>query len=305
MGAAEDIQAEIARIADEFSGEISVAATNLRTGEHVEFNSREAFPASSVIKVPILVTLFHRAERGAVHLDRRRTMHEEDRVPGSGVLKLLSGGLTLTVADAAALMIAVSDNTAANLVIDQLGGIAEVNRAMTELGLHSIRLKNRLDFDVIGRDIAHLGVASTNDLDTLAQAIAHRTAFSPAVSEACEKLLSQQQYLDQVLRYVSVAPYAEELRIVQPVVSASKTGFYPGVRNDMGIVRFRGTGFTYAACTRGSDDTLFAPEDEGEVTNGRIGHLLLRHWWPEDAGPAPVADSPYLRRGGGSMRSST
>ncbi|WP_121150916.1 hypothetical protein [Microbacterium sp. AG1240] len=97
-----------------------------------------------------------------------------------------------------------------------------------------------------------------------------------------------------MLRYIKVAPYAEELRIVQPVVSASKTGFYPGVRSDMGIVRFRGTGFSYAASTRGSHDLLFAPEDEGEITNGKVGHALLRHWWPEQWGPAPLVDSPHL-----------
>ena len=204
--------------------------------------------------------------------------------------------MTLTVEDAAKLMIAISDNTAANLILDQLGGISIVNEAMKNLGLDTIRLLSRIDFEIISHDVANLAVASSADLDSLSFMVATGTAFSQAVSAATELLLSQQQYLDQVLRYVKVMPYAEEFREVQPVVSATKTGFHPGVRSDTGIVRFNGGGFTFAASTRGSRDRLFSSEDEGEIANGLIGRLLTEYWWPARSGPVPVIDSPYVRQ---------
>lgn len=293
-----ELERRIAVVADVFSGELSVSATHLATGETVELQAGAAYPVSSVMKLGILLTLLRDVEADRVALDTRVDLLDVDRVPGSGILKLLRSGLRPTVEDLATLMVAVSDNTAANLLLDRVGGIGAVNAAMRSLGLTTFHLLNRLDFDVIGVDIALLGHASTHDLDALCRRIALGSAFSPTVSGAAERLLSTQQHLDQALRYLRVAPYAEELHLVQELVTASKTGFSPGVRADAGIVRFGSAGFTYAVATRRSSDRLFAPEDESEVALGLVGRFLTEYWWPAEAGPAPLVDTPYLRQYG-------
>ena len=91
----DEVLDEIKSIAASFSGELSMSATNLRTQERIQFNADTPFPVASVIKLPILVALLRSVEKGDVALDRPIKMRSEDRVPGSGVLKLLAGGLTL------------------------------------------------------------------------------------------------------------------------------------------------------------------------------------------------------------------
>lgn len=289
------IQQRIEAVGAHFSGELSVSAANLTTGETIEVNSSAVLPTASVIKVPILIALLRAVANGDADLDTRMTMTAEERTGGSGVLRLFAGGLQPTVHDVTTIMIAVSDNTATNMIIDLLGGVDVVDRAMVDLGLPGIRLFNRVDFDIINDDASNLGVASTSDLRRLNVLIAEGKAFSPFVSQTAEKIMSTQQYLDQGMRYVLLNPYAGDLGVVADITAATKTGFITGVRVDSGIVRFGpGGGFAYALANRGSSDHTFLPESEGAIANGVIGRALTEYWWPGEPGTAPVVGSPFL-----------
>jgi beta-lactamase class A len=285
----------IATAAARFSGELSVSASNLSTGEAVELNAQSVMPTASVIKQPILVALLRQVAEGHVDLASRMTMEADDRVGGSGILKVFSGGLQPTVEDVATLMIALSDNTATNMIVDLIGGVGVVNRAMSDLGLPGIELINRIDFDIINDDASNLALASTHDMRVLNELIATERAFSPFVSRETERIMATQQYLDQGLRYVLVNPYAVELGVTAEISSASKTGFISGVRVDSAIVRFgAGGGFVYSLANRHSEDRTFLPEAEGALVNGYVGRALTEYWWPGAPGTAPVADSPLL-----------
>jgi beta-lactamase class A len=279
-----ELQSRLEEIAATFSGQLGVA-----------IDADVVFPTASVIKVPVLVAVLREVEAGGLDLARRVELTAEDRVGGSGILKVLQPGLAMSLEDVLVLMIALSDNTATNLAIDLLGGVDAVNTAMSDLGLGTIMLHNRVDFELIGDDASGFGTATPADLARLMLLIADGRCFSPFVSETAERILGTQQYLDQALRYVHTAPYAAELGITPSLSFASKTGFISGVRVDAGIVRFAGGGgYAYAVMNRGSRDLSFLPEAEGVVVNGLVGRLLTTSWWPADAGPAPVSASAYL-----------
>jgi beta-lactamase class A len=294
---ANDVVARIAELDEGFTGQLAVSAVDLSTGERIEWQPDLVLPTASVIKVPILIALLRAVEAGTVDLDDRITLQVSQRIGGSGVLKILDGGLQPTVRDVATLMIAVSDNTATNMVLDLIGGLEPVNQAMAELGLDSIRLNNAVDFQLIGDDVRRLGEATTGDLCELGRLIATRQAFGETVSATAEEVLSTQQYLDQAMRYTLANPYARELGLVAPLSVASKTGFFTGTRVDAGIVRFgTGGGFAYAVANHEASDVSFLPEAEGAVLNGLVGRALVERWWPADAGPAPVVPTAYEAR---------
>ena len=299
MTSANDVVARISDLAGDFTGQLAVSARDLTTGERIEWQPDLLLPTASVIKEPILIALLRAVEAGSVDLADRVTLEASERVGGSGVLKIFDGGLQPTVRDVATLMIAVSDNTATNMVLDLIGGPEPVNRAMTELGLDSIRLHNAVDFDLIGDDVRRLGEATVRDLCELGRLIATRQAFGERVSATAEEILATQQYLDQAMRYTLANPYARELSLVAPLSVASKTGFFTGTRVDAGIVRFgAGGGFVYAVANHEASDVSFLPEAEGAVVNGLVGRALVEHWWPVDAGPAPVVPTAYEARVG-------
>ena len=86
-------------------------------------------PTASLIKTPILATLYRAVEDRKLRLDDRTVYREEHRSLGSGVLSKMSFGVEMTVRDAAMLMMTISDNSATNMCID-LVGLDAINALM-------------------------------------------------------------------------------------------------------------------------------------------------------------------------------
>lgn len=114
------------------------------TGRYAEINAREPFMAASMIKVPVLVSLLAALDRKTVSLNEKLTITKELITGGSGYLQWRPLDSTVTVKEAAELMIIISDNTATNLLIDRLGGLEKLNKQYSGWGLKNTRLNNLL-----------------------------------------------------------------------------------------------------------------------------------------------------------------
>ena len=79
-------------------------------------------PTASLIKFPVMIEAYRQAAAGQVNLDGMLTLKNEIKVPGSGLLTYhFSAGSSFPLRDAVRLMIAYSDNTATNMVLDAIG----------------------------------------------------------------------------------------------------------------------------------------------------------------------------------------
>jgi beta-lactamase class A len=102
------------------------------------------FPQGSAIKIPILIELYRRVDQGELRLGDRVAVRAADQVGGSGLLRYFSdGGSELSLGDLAIAMIALSDNTATNLLIDRLG-LERVSQTMAGLDAPETRLRRRM-----------------------------------------------------------------------------------------------------------------------------------------------------------------
>jgi beta-lactamase class A len=282
----EDLDRRIEQIQSQFSGVLGIAAKNLTTDEEIQVSADRIFPTASAIKLSILVELFEQVEEGKLDLNDRLEMSESDIVRGSGILKELGAGLSPTIYDLATLMIVLSDNTATNMLIDRLGGVDAINgRVHDKYGLTSVVLHNRVDFEKIGGDVRRFAEAAPRDLMRLVELIARGQAVSASASQEMLEILSRQQYLDQVPRYLNRNPYARELKLEQELTVACKTGFFPGTRVDAGVIFHRGEALiAYCVVAHDCADTKMSVENEANVVNGLIGRLMVEYWWPsEDA----------------------
>ena len=115
-------QEQLASIVEAYEGVAGVHVLDLTTGERFAIRDELVFPQASAIKVPILLELFRRAEADPDLLRKRVALTDEVRTGGSGVLQVLTdGGSALSLEDFAIYMILHSDNTATNVLIDELG----------------------------------------------------------------------------------------------------------------------------------------------------------------------------------------
>jgi beta-lactamase class A len=177
------IYSEIEALSGKFSGSLGLWAHSVDTGETVAVNADISFPSASTIKLPVLYEVYRQAGEGRFSLSDPLTVKADDVVPGSGVLKDLGEGVTLTVRQMATLMIIVSDNTATNILID-LVGKEQVNAAMDGLGLRNTHLSNKLFKGPAG---APFNCASPADLGRLMLLIGDRQVLTP---DSCADMMA-------------------------------------------------------------------------------------------------------------------
>lgn len=100
---------------------------HLTTGEEGAVNADETFNSASVIKIPVAVQALEMVDAGTKNLATRITLRAEDVRGGSGIFRYHDPGLQPTLRDVLLQMIITSDNTATDLSIAQVGGVAKVN----------------------------------------------------------------------------------------------------------------------------------------------------------------------------------
>src|SRR5262245_13659993 len=93
------LQTRVEQAVRTLRGTMGVAAKDLTTGRTVFVNADLPFPTASVIKVAVMVEVFHQAAEGRLRRDELITLEDAAKVGGSGVLLRLHGGLQLTVDD--------------------------------------------------------------------------------------------------------------------------------------------------------------------------------------------------------------
>lgn len=125
-------------------------------GEATGFNEDLPLVAASVVKVPVMVEAFRQFRAGLLDPDEQVNIRPEDRMPSCGALTYLSDKVRPTLMDLTTLMIILSDNTAANLMIDRVG-VDAVNRTMEERGVPGICLRRKF----FQPQLAALGVTNT------------------------------------------------------------------------------------------------------------------------------------------------
>ncbi len=125
---------------------------DLDTNNYLDWNGSLPFSAASTIKVPVLVAFFQDVDAGKIRLDEKLTVKKELVGSGSGAMQYQPLGTKFTALTTATQMIVISDNTATNMLIARMGGIAALNQRFQSWGLESTKINNLLP-DLTGTNI--------------------------------------------------------------------------------------------------------------------------------------------------------
>jgi beta-lactamase class A len=125
---------------------------NSDSGEYSQLGADRVLPAASTIKLPILIALFQDVDLGKVNLAEQLTIDQKSIAGGSGDLQAQKPGTKVSVLVAATKTIAISDNTATNLLIRRLGGAAALNQRFRNWGLQATTINRPLP-DLDGKNV--------------------------------------------------------------------------------------------------------------------------------------------------------
>ena len=111
-----------------------MCAIDLRDGRRIGRRERERFPLASTFKLPLVMAVLARVDRGAERLDRKLAFRANEILAYSPAEARYPRGGSLTVAELCTAAIELSDNTAANLLMRTLGGPSGVTSYVRSLG---------------------------------------------------------------------------------------------------------------------------------------------------------------------------
>ena len=125
-----------------FPAKTGVCLIQMKTGEEACVHPDELFNSVSVIKIPILVMAFQMADQKKLNLSDRIEMGPGDYRAGTGVLRFNDIGQKPTIHDLLTQMVITSDNSATDVLIAKLGGVARINQWLDESGYKNLRLNH-------------------------------------------------------------------------------------------------------------------------------------------------------------------
>jgi beta-lactamase class A len=215
-------------------GVLGLAVKDLKTGATLTLRPAEPFPAASSIKLAVLYEVYRQAEEGRLDL-AEPTRPRGPRVAGDGVLHLLGDAVSLTWRDLVVLMMALSDNAAANLLIDRVG-MEAVNRRLDALGLPATRLRRRM-MDLEAARRGEENVSTPAEMLRLVEAIRDGAGLSPERARD--------------MRAVAASPKDSPFRTSLPegVTVMDKPGLLEGVRCVAAVVELPGRPYAVAVMT--------------------------------------------------------
>ncbi len=228
-----------------FRGEVGLVIRDLGTGWTIQIDPDKVFPAASMVKVPIMAACLEAQMQGRLSLDDRMTLKRSDKTTGSGLLRRNRSGSVFTVDRLVELMVAHSDNTATNMLIDRLG-FDYLNGAFREMGLETTNLARKMmDFGSRGKGLENYTTA--REMADILERMYRRDCFSAEVSGMCLEYLKAQRVNDRIPRLLP-----------RNTVVAHKTGLERQVCHDAGIVFTERGDFLISVFTRTTRGTRAA-----------------------------------------------
>jgi beta-lactamase class A len=204
-------------------GVMGVAIVDLTDGHKYLLHANDVFAQASSIKICVLAELYRQAQQGKLKLTELYTVNAADLVQDSDIMGGLTPGVTrITLRDLATMMVAVSDNSATNVLIDRVG-MDHVNSFLKAQGLHETKLRRKM-MDLKAAGEGRENVSTPNEMLGLLEALYRGQILNQEMTADFFKVLSthKESFIPRDL--------PDDLKI------ANKPGELEGVRNDSGVI---------------------------------------------------------------------
>jgi beta-lactamase class A len=199
-------------------------------------------------------------------------LRETDKVPGSGILTPhFSAGASLSLRDAIRLMIAYSDNTATNLVLDKIG-LKSTAETMEKLGCPHTKIHAKVyrrDTSVFPERSREFGLGSTTaaEMILLLEKLHGEELVTPA---ACREMIAHLKTCQDDKKFPKLLPPG--------TVLAFKTGSVDASRTAAGIMYTKSGPIALCVLTANNKDTRWSNDNAGDLLCARIAREVFDHF---------------------------
>lgn len=272
------LEARLEALVRPFRGTVGIYVRHLPSGRTAALRADEVFPTASMIKVPIMLTLFQQVEDG--RLGWLDTLTYRDSLLYAGeddLLGKLRDSTPVPLAQVAMLMITTSDNTAA-LWLQKLAGTGTaINAWLADHGFDSTRVNSRTPGREAARTMYGWGQTTPREMAELLVRIRQQRAVSPAADQEMYRMLTRIYWNGEALS--QLPPWVQ---------AASKQGAVDRSRSEVVLVNAPSGDYVFSVITKGQADTTYLKNNEGYVLLRNVSALLWSTFEPKHPwSPAP------------------
>jgi len=273
------LEAKLRPLVQNFRGDVGIYVRNLKTNRVVEMGADTLFPTASMVKIPILIGLFDKINRGELDYHAPLTFRDSLRYnEGEDLVGDLRDGAQISLSKVAMLMITTSDNAASLWCQALAGGGTAINQWLAANGYTHTRVNSRTpgrrpDWQRYG-----WGQTTPREMAELLVRIREGRVVSPAASERMYRNLSH-IYWD-----------GEALSQLPPTVQvASKQGAVNRSRSEVVLVNAPSGDYVFCVITKNQQDESWERTNEGYELLRTVSRTLWEHFEPKH---------PYRKAGG-------
>jgi beta-lactamase class A len=266
------LEARLKPIIAAHKGKVAVAVKHLGSGESFTHHETEVMPTASLIKFPVMIEAYRQAAANKVELNSAVVLKEQDKVPGSGILTShFTAGAQFTLRDSIRLMIAFSDNTATNLVLDAIG-IGSTAATMETMGYPNTKIHSKVfrrDTSVFPERTKQFGLGSTTaaEMIRLLEAVYRNELVS---AKACAEMLAHLRACDDRDKFPRLLP--PEVKV------AFKTGSLAETRTAAGILEWVGGPVAVCVLSSENEDKRWVHDNAGNRLCAEIARAVYDHF---------------------------
>ena len=261
-----------------FNGDIGIYVKNLRTDKTVLINADTIFPTASIVKVPILIGVMDKIQRGELTYDSTLVYKDSLLYEGVDILGSFKNDEKIVLKKIMMLMLTTSDNTASLWLQSLAGKGTRINEILDSLGLVSTRINSRTPGRENNRTQYGWGQTTPKEMGMIFEKIYRNEIFSPA---ACDRMMRSlgRNYWDLNEAISQVPPYIEVF---------SKNGCVNASRSEVILVNAPHNPYIFCIFTKNNKDTQWTHENEAWTMARKISLMLWRYFEKKDKWEPPI-----------------
>lgn len=257
------LQRQVEQLIKGFNGDIGVYIKNLKNNKVVSINADTIFPTASIVKVPILIGVMDKINRGELSYHQNLKYRDSLLYAGVDILGSLKDTERIDLSKVMMLMLTMSDNTASLWLQSLAGTGTRINEIMDSLGLKHTRVNSRTPGREGNRTQYGWGQTTPKEMATLMEMIADEKVISDSISKRMLRLLGRNFWDDNAIS-----------QIPSDVFVASKNGAVNASRSEILFVNGRGERYIFSVFTKNNKDQSWDDSNEAWVLTRKLSKLV-------------------------------
>ena len=265
----------------DFDGDAGVYVHHLKNGSEVAINADDIYPTASMIKVPIMLTLFAQMESGNLAYGDKLIYKDSLFYSSEDILGSFKDGEEIALSKLVMLMITLSDNTA-SLWCQQLAGTGtEINSWLEDAGMKHTRMNSRTPGRKKNWEKYGWRQTTPREMASLATMIKQGNAISSAASEEMYRVMGNIYWRSEALS-----------QIPPNIATASKQGAVSQSRSEVVMVNAPSGDYVFCVITKNQKDSSWEHSNAGYQLIRTVSKTIWDHYEPNSP-YTPAAD--YLK----------